>query len=475
MPGVISVVFSAPDRFISIKRIFRNAFTLSGGSVFHQILNQTWQESDNSDLTDTFTQFLLEEHINQDLNVFDFHTVPIRYETGSYPSIILPNAPPPAAGNLIGVGVLFKADVNVSFIVNNNVHMHSGSIFHTSWPGLVIANGGTDQYIPAYLQFPSTPSYAWTAFSVGIRAPAYPGDYLCYNIAAPYAGWIPELIHLKGTDEGADCFTCGFAVGLTPSWVTARYGTTVPLRLGFVFPDSFWNLISDPIVSGFNEYDCDLTITASFQNITIRMCLLYDGTISNDVQGECDVATYFIGYFIAFIDGNGHLQGLRAWYSDNHMDSIPIIDNGTDCTEPNLAINQDDNRLSLCYHKTAGIYRVVSWDYGNSWVQDPAGGGVFMAGVAHCREVYNQFSGERMFFYNDSGDIKVGVYDSLDALIATYPSSGGIGGVVADDVCFGATQFQVPANGVDVVFAVNAELRRFRSWDDGRTWIEVGI
>lgn len=195
------------------------------------------------------------------------------------------------------------------------------------------------------------------------------------------------------------------------------------------------------------------------------------------------------GYWEALVTSTGALVISRAPAADARFTGTYAIDTGTDCAEPSLTIDPASSMLSILYRRGNGtmatpyaFHRRISHDDGKTWVtpSDATATKTGVNGVAHAVNVMNERTGEYLIFYNDesagggpgTGLILADVFDYWDNLVGTFPS-GGIGGLNADDSSFGALYVREPTSAIDCTFFVGGVKRRFRSYDDARTWVEI--
>ena len=193
------------------------------------------------------------------------------------------------------------------------------------------------------------------------------------------------------------------------------------------------------------------------------------------------------GYWEGSTQPDGSLAVARVWSIEQAFNSLDMfaIDTSSDCDEPQMMIQTEIGMLSVVYKRGNGtstpyaIYRAISHDNGATWLATPASGpyksGSGGTGIEHAREVFNERTSERLFFYNDgsgsggTGLILVDIYDPNDVLVGTFPS-GGIGALMADDTSFGACFVKFPSNAIACSFFSDGTKYRFRSDDEGRTW-----
>lgn len=181
------------------------------------------------------------------------------------------------------------------------------------------------------------------------------------------------------------------------------------------------------------------------------------------------------GYIVAFCTTDG-LKIRRAWRGDLSLQDIVKLDLSDQTGEPRLQYDPNNDLITLLYRKkSTEIWRAISWDHGETWTFDPSGGGsAYRTNMSHAREVFNRVTNERLFFFMDSSKyIHVEVRDAFDHLVGTFPTSpNGIGAVQADGTSFEAVYVEEGTVYVDVVFYAGGARKRFRSFDDGRTWTE---
>jgi hypothetical protein len=219
------------------------------------------------------------------------------------------------------------------------------------------------------------------------------------------------------------------------------------------------NVTNDPItVDAFHRH---------LRRVMFRIVLRSKGgiTIANGHRG------YLIGY--ASVDGLGVT---RAWRAELPLDLTVIIDDDPEASEPRLVYIPEANAFAITYEKGEDVFRQITHDEGESWFPDPGEGIPYKAGVRHFRQIHLKRTAELLNLWYDPTAEGIGweVVSEVTRKVA-FTGSGVIGDETADDVSFDATYVQGETQFVDVVFAVEGERVRYRSFDDARSFFRWAL
>lgn len=216
------------------------------------------------------------------------------------------------------------------------------------------------------------------------------------------------------------------------------------------------------------------------------------GGPAEDGAGGVDVNHWKRGYFIAQADSDA-LRLHRSWHSDQKLDYTAVIAGGG-ASGPRLSHPLHGPPLGVVFSKgadkNAAIYRRVSYDYGETWLSDPRDGSPAKTGangLKHAAEVWNERTGERCLFYNDSSEVgtdgqptgKGKIYVQVagpesdpDTSLLVIKGDFKVSDLLADDCSFGAEYISHPTRFIDCMF-ISAGVRHvLRSADDCRSFWE---
>lgn len=281
----------------------------------------------------------------------------------------------------------------------------------------------------------------------------------------------------------------------------------------------FW---SGGVFNGYLFYT-DLTMLPEvIFTVTVTEALLrvyYDGVpipeVPPDEEEETDRtaldATLLFdgGYYLVSTAKAGGIYLERSPLPVQPLGAPYKLGGNTGSREPRLALAPYGGLMSCLWREGSGnrkgqvtengsvlqeddlfrIRRAYSFDYGLTWKNDPADSSAILQGengVRHARETFSALNGERLLFYNDQseedengdptgrGKILCDVYSLNEEKLGTFPvTKPGEEPLLSDDSSFDALCFTDGSAITDCVFTVNQERVRYRSFDNGRTWVKL--
>ncbi len=204
-----------------------------------------------------------------------------------------------------------------------------------------------------------------------------------------------------------------------------------------------------------------------------RLCFRLDSLPAGSVA----LAIGYGAYWLATSTNGIEVQ--RALQYDLDLEETFSVDPATDCGLPAFSYGEDSKVLILTYRRGDGstaspfaFYRKGSSDDGETWFGYPDDESTWMENVTQYREVFSMRSHEQIGFGRGlDGFLKGAAYDDAGVKLESWTPKG-LEDVVLDDISFDS--LYIPESGaIDLAMIVAGATRRFRSSDDGRSFVEL--